>query len=158
MKYVKKRDLVIIGILLILILVLTILVVDYSKTYFSRSTGVDFDGDVEFNEFLLEKDISSNDSSSFKDKVISYGWINDSILEINASLFLVCGCEKIKKVNYMIYSDKNSLNKLAIYYETFIDNEESCANCVLPHGIRFRVRDISKEDYDIILVKFHESS
>jgi hypothetical protein len=140
MKYVKKRDLVIIGFLLTTLVLLIFLI--YGKNNYVTSEKVEF----EFFDY-------SPENYTYEDELINSEWINKSTFEINASLFLVCGCEKIKKVTYEIKG-----NELILYYKTFIDNEKLCADCIFPHGIRFRIRDISKEDYGIISVKLHELS
>ncbi len=137
MKSIDKKNLMIIGLFLLVILISFILI-NYNKNNVENSGEVEFEFfDYDYRDFSYEED---------NEKIINSEWINESTLEINVSIILVCGCEKIKEVNYEIHG-----KELVLYYNAFIDSEYLCADCAFPKGVKFRINNINKKIYNIIL-------
>ena len=129
-----------IGIVIILVLFLFYLFSNRNKITFKEWENVS-GGSFDLNEYGEYEDFVFK-----KDKILDTIWINDSTLEVRASISVVCVCGNIINPGYEINN-----GKIILYYTHYIDDESMCADCIFPQGISFILTNLTKANYNVEL-------
>jgi hypothetical protein len=99
---------------------------------------------VEVFEEHVSLEILGGDSlgSGVEDGVKGFEWIDEDTLEVRTAITMVCGCEILDWAGFNIKG-----LEIVLEYGLETGDIETCADCAFPIDVRFRLDNITKQDY-----------